>query len=75
MERGICEECSLENTGVNDSSNPDKLLREDEKEYEIFKQIKEVEELEKKCPSYDSVKSDPLEYVTHPQAIYTSRFI
>ncbi|RIB10989.1 kinase-like domain-containing protein [Gigaspora rosea] len=41
----------------------------------LFKQVKNTKDMTKNFLSYNQVKSTRFEYQTHPQAIYTSRFL
>ena len=42
---------------------------------QIYKQIKEVDEFNKKQPTLTNLSDTKLTYTTHPQAIYTSRLL
>ncbi|RIB06602.1 kinase-like domain-containing protein [Gigaspora rosea] len=42
---------------------------------ELYKQVKNIKGIDKNFLTYDQVKSMRFKYQTHPQAIYTSRFL
>ncbi|RIB07926.1 kinase-like domain-containing protein [Gigaspora rosea] len=44
-------------------------------ESELYKQVKEIKDLNKNISIYNQVKSARINYWTHPQAIYTSRLL